>query len=505
MNSSGTGNERDFTAGIPLDELRDGEPLSGKVANEDAILVRRGGQFFAIGAHCTHYGGPLAEGLIVGDEVRCPLHHACFSLRTGEALRAPAFDPVPCWRVEKTAEKVFVRERLAEPPRRALPVGQVPSSIVIVGGGAAGFAAAETLRREGYDGPLTMLSADHFAPYDRPNASKDYLAGNAPEEYMPLRPPDFYSDRGIDLVLNSRVTKLDAQRKRIELENGGSYPFSVLLLATGAEPVKLNIPGAAESQLHYLRTYEDSRTLIAKAGSAKRAVIVGASFIGLEAAASLRTRGLSVEIVAPEQQPLERILGSEVGQFIRGLHEAHGVLFHLGQTVVRVEGQRITLSNGQRLDADLLVLGVGVRPSLKLAQQAGLKIDRGVLVNEYLETSAAGIFAAGDIARWPDPRSGEPIRVEHWVVAERQGQVAAQNMLRRRQRYDAVPFFWTEQFGVSIRYVGHAEKWDSVDVDGNLAAKDCSVQYKKGGKTLAVATIGRDMQSLRAEAEMEGS
>ena len=505
MSSSGTGNERDFAAGIPIDGLRDGEMLAGKVGSDDAMLVRRGAEIFAVGSHCTHYGGPLAEGLIVGGQVRCPWHHACFSLRTGEALRAPAFDAIPCWRVEKRGDEVFAREKIEQPKRPAPPAAKAPASIVIVGGGSAGFAAAGMLRREEYDGPLTMLSADSSAPYDRPNASKDYLAGNAPEEYMPLRQPDYYSDQRIDLILKSRVTRIDPRQKRVELETGKSYTFDALLLATGANPVKLNIPGAADSQLNYLRTYDDSRALIAKAGSAKRAVIVGASFIGLEVAASLRARGLDVDVVAPDQQPLERVLGPEIGQFIRGLHEANGVVFHLGQTVARVDGRRIILSEGGTLEADLLVLGVGVRPSLELAEQAGLKIDRGVLVNEYLETSVPGIFAAGDIARWPDPRTGEPIRVEHWVVAERQGQAAAQNMLGGRVRYNAVPFFWTEQFGISIRYAGHAERWDSVEIDGDISAKDCSVRYKRGGKTLAVATIGRDLENLRAEAEMESS
>ena len=502
MESSNPKSNLDLTSGVPIDQLRDGQMVQGKAGEEDAILVRRGEEFFAIGAYCTHYGGSLVEGLVAGDEVRCPLHHACFSLRTGEAVRAPAFDAVACWRVEKAGGKVFVREKI-EAPKRKLAAGKAPSSIVIVGGGAAGFAAADMLRRGGYEGRVTMFSADNFAPYDRPNASKDYLAGNAPEEYMPLRQPSYYEEKRIDLVLNSRVSKIHAGQKRVELENGKAYEFGALLLATGADVVKLAIPGASESQVHYLRTYEDSRALIAKAGSAKRVVVAGASFIGLEVAASLRARGVGVEIVAPDRQPLERVLGPEIGEFIRGLHEDHGVVFHLGETIAGVDGGKIRLSNGGTIEAELLVLGVGVRPSLQLAEQAGLKVDRGVVVNQRLKTSAPGIFAAGDIARWPDPRTGELIRVEHWVVAERQGQVAAQNMLGLDRRYDAVPFFWTEQYGVAIRYAGHAETWDAIQIEGSLAAKDCAVRYKRAGKTLAVATISRDLENLRAEEAME--
>ena len=498
--------EQDFGNGVAVDHLPDGGMLQGKVGGEDVIVARRGGEFFAVGASCPHYGGPLAKGLMLGEELRCPLHHACFSLRTGEALRAPAFDPIPCWRVERIGQRVFVREKLpaaAQRPASAAAAPRQPASVVIVGGGAAGLAAADMLRRQGYDGPVTMISADDSAPYDRPNLSKDYLAGKAPEDWLPLRSPDYYADRRIDLVLGSRVSSLDARQKRIRLDSGKTYDFGALLLATGAEPVKLPVQGAADSQLYYLRSLADSRGLIKKVASAKQGLLVGASFIALEVAASLRERGIGVHIAAPEHQPLERVLGPDFGRFIRGLHEAHGVVFHLGQTVTGVDGRRATLSGGTNVDVDFLVLGVGVRPSLALAEQAGLKVDRGIVVNEYLETSAPGVFAAGDIARFPDARSGALVRIEHWVVAQRQGQTAARNMLGQRERFDAVPFFWTRQYGVSVKYVGHAEKWDSVEIDGSLEARDCAISYKLGGRTLAVATISRDLHSLRAEAAME--
>jgi NADPH-dependent 2,4-dienoyl-CoA reductase/sulfur reductase-like enzyme/nitrite reductase/ring-hydroxylating ferredoxin subunit len=494
-------NKPDFTHGFPINDFGDASMISGQADGEELVLARRGDEVYAISAHCTHYGGPLAEGLIVGDTVRCPWHHACFSLRTGEALRAPALDPISCWRVEKVGDKIFVREKVSPPvPKRG---SDGPSSVVIVGGGAAGLAAADMLRREGYDGPVTIVSADDSPPVDRPNLSKDYLAGTAQEEWVALRPPDYYRDRKIDLLLHSRVSSLDAKRRQIVLENGKAIEFGALLLATGADPVHLPIEGAADSQIHFLRTFADSKAIIAKAASAKHVVVVGASFIGLEVAASLRTRGIVVDVVAPDSQPLEHVMGAEVGLFIRKLHETHGVTFHLGETVCRVNGRTVTLTRGTTLDADFLVLGVGVRPSLNLAEQAGLAIDRGISVNEYLETSVTGIFAAGDAARWPDPHTGERIRVEHWVVAERMGQVAARNILGRREKFDAVPFFWSQHYDVAINYVGHAEKWEAVEIDGSLDARDCAVAYTKGGRTLAIATISRDLQSLQAEAAME--
>src|ERR1700756_3483831 len=453
-------NKPDFRNGFPIRNLRDGSMISGQADGEELVLARRGDEVFAIGAHCTHYGGPLGEGLLVGETVRCPWHHACFSLRTGEALRAPALDRVSCWRVERLGDKIFVREKL--PPAAPKRGTGGPSSVVIVGGGAAGLAAADLLRREGYDGPLTIVSADDSPPVDRPNLSKDYLAGTAQEEWIPLRHSDYYRDRRIDLLLQSRVSSLDTTGRRLLLEKGRALEFGALLLATGADPVHLRIEGATDSQLHYLRTFTDSKAIITKASSAKRVVVVGASFIGLEVAASLRTRGILVDVVAPDSQPLEHVMGAEVGLFIRKLHEAHGVTFHLGETVRRVNGRTVTLTGGTAVDADFLVLGVGVRPSLTVAEQAGLAVDRGIEVNEYLETSVAGIFAAGDAARWPDPHTGERIRVEHWVVAERQGQVAAKNILGRREKFDAVPFFWSQHYDVAINYVGHAEKWGAM-------------------------------------------
>lgn len=491
----------DLKSGVLLTSISDGKQFLGVVDGEDAMLVRRGTEIFAVGAGCTHYHGPLAEGLVVDDTVRCPWHHACFSLRTGEALRAPALDPIPCWRTEQIAEKVFVREKLTPMvPRQA---ENAPNSVVIVGGGAAGLAAADMLRREDYDGSLTIVSADDSPPVDRPNLSKDYLAGTAQEDWVPLRSPEYYRQRRIDLLLNSRVSSIDTGRKRILLEDGKALEFGALLLATGADPVHLPVEGASDSQVHYLRTFSDSKAIIAGAASAQRVVVVGASFIGLEVAASLRARGITVHVVAPNRQPLERVMGSEVGLFVRKLHEAHGVSFHLGETVRRVNGRVVTLSDGTRLDADFLVLGVGVRPSLALAEKAGLAIDRGIAVDEYLETSVPGIFAAGDAARWPDPHTGDRIRVEHWVVAERQGQVAGRNILGRREKFEAVPFFWSQHYDVAINYVGHAEKWDATEIDGSLDDRNCSVTYKKGGRTLAVVTISRDLQSLQAEAAME--
>ena len=339
--------------------------------------------------------------------------------------------------------------------------------------------------------------------WDRPNLSKDYLAGNAPEDWVPLRPDEFYAENGIELHLGAEVVGIDANTRQVTVAGGQSWAYDRLLLATGAEPVRLPIPGADQPQVLTLRSRADCRAIIKKTEDARRAVVIGASFIGLETAAALRSRGIEVHVVAPEERPMDRVLGPQMGDFVRALHEEHGVVFHLQDTVTAIAGGRAMLKSGGALDADFVVMGVGVRPRLALAEQAGLALDRGIVVDSYLETSLRGVYAAGDIVRWPDPHSGNSIRVEHWVVAERQGQTAATNMLGLHQRFDAVPFFWSQHYDVPINYIGHAERWDEIAIDGDISAKDCLLRYKLNGQVLAVASIFRDVENLQAELAME--
>jgi apoptosis-inducing factor 3 len=501
----------DFMKGVPADDIRAGELLLGHADGEPVLLTRCGLEPVAVGARCPHYGAPLAEGLVVGDTIRCPWHHAAFSLRTGQTLRPPALGDLPCWNVAERDGLVTVagKRAIAASAGRAsarMPRPGAPDSVLILGGGAAGAMAAETLRREGYDRPITIVESGSSAPCDRPNLSKDYLAGTAPEEWIPLHPASFYADHRIDLVLNVRATAIDVAARQVRFSDGSTRAFGALLIATGATPVKLAIAEPGQT-IHYLRSLDDSRAIIRAAGSAKRAVVLGASFIGLEVAASLRARGLDVTVVGPEARPLERVLGAQLGDFIRGLHEQKGVVFRLGQTASAIGAKDVTLKSGERIAADLVVAGIGVRPNVELAEQAGLAIDRGIVVDEHLETSVPGIFAAGDVARWPDPRTGEKIRVEHWVVAQRQAQTAARNLSAgtngQRERFDAVPFFWSQHYDVSISYVGHAALWDSLKIDGDLGAHDCAITYLERGNVAAVATIFRDRESLEAELALE--
>jgi NADPH-dependent 2,4-dienoyl-CoA reductase/sulfur reductase-like enzyme/nitrite reductase/ring-hydroxylating ferredoxin subunit len=490
----------DFEKGCDTDEVQNGGMLLGHAFGEAIVVARQGDQLFAIGATCTHYGGPLAKGLMVDCTVRCPWHHARFDLRTGEAIGAPALSDTTCWNIEKRGPRFFVVEKKKKEPARK-PKSS-PLSVVVVGAAAAGNAAAEMLRREGYDGPITLIGADEFLPYDRPNLSKDYLAGSAQEEWIPLRAADFYREQKIDVMTKTSVVTIDPNTKQVTLSDGRSLAYGALLLATGAEPVPLSIPGDDLPHVCYLRSLSDSRRIIGKAKNAKRAVVIGASFIGLEVAASLRERKLEVVVVGKRSLPLEKILGRELGNFIREIHEDHGVKFHLGRTPAAIEDRCVQLDDGTFLDCDLVVVGIGVRPNIALAEKAGITTDNGVVVNEFLETNVPGIFAAGDIACWPDPRAGR-MRVEHWVVAERQGQTAARNILGARERFTTPPFFWSNHFDVEIRYVGHGSSQDRAIVSGDLKSKDASVIFRDGEKLTAVASIGRDLENLKAELALE--
>jgi NADPH-dependent 2,4-dienoyl-CoA reductase/sulfur reductase-like enzyme/nitrite reductase/ring-hydroxylating ferredoxin subunit len=492
----------DLTQGIALSDLVDGR-LVGHVGEAEVLLVRVDSEVFAIGAHCSHYHAPLVDGIVVEKAVRCPWHHACFDLRSGEAMRAPALSAVECWKVEQRAGRIFVKGTRGQVKSRHVQNSNGVTRIVLVGGGAAGFAAAEMLRRCGFGGSISMLSQDQAPPVDRPNLSKDYLAGNAPEEWLPLRPEAFYADNGIELRVDAEIVSLDLKGQEVVKADGERIGYDRLLLATGAEPIRPAIPGADQDRVHTLRSVADCRAIIKRVKGARRVLVIGASFIGLEVAAALVARGLEVHVVAPEARPMERILGWQLGDFVRNLHEEHGVVFHLQDEVNAIEGRRAMFKSGSSLEVDFIVVGIGVRPRVGLAEKAGLTIDRGIAVNAFLETNVRGVYAAGDIARWPDPHSGGNVRVEHWVVAERQGQTAAVNMLGLNERFDAVPFFWSQHYDVPINYVGHVEQWDGIEIDGDIQKRDCLLRYKRRGRVYAVASVFRDVANLQAELEME--
>lgn len=492
----------DFARGVSAAAVKEGAMLLGRVGDKPVLLARSGDKLYAIGAECTHYHGPLAEGLLAEGKVHCPWHHACFDLKTGEALAAPAIDPVACWLVEEKDGKAFVRREKDDATARPHPSSKA-RRVVIVGGGAAGFAAAELLRREGFDGDVTLLSADRDPPYDRPNCSKDYLVGQAPKDWMPLRAAAFYQQAKIDLRLKTEVAGFDPHSRTVVLAEGGTLSYDILILATGAEPQRPPIEGLEGADVHTLRSLADAESIIAAAGKARRVAIVGASFIGLEVAASLKQRGLDVHVVAPDSVPLERVMGREIGGWVRDVHEKKGVVFHLGRKVNGFADRTLQMDRGNLADVDFVVLGVGVKPRTKLAEAAGLEVDNGVVTDDHLKTSADGVYAAGDIARYPDPATGEPIRVEHWVHAERQGQYLARLIMGEERPFDDPPYFWSSHYDKTISYTGHAKGTDPHKVTGSVEKEDAAVRFQEEGRLLAMATIGRDLDNLKAEQALE--
>jgi apoptosis-inducing factor 3 len=490
----------DLAAGVELSSLREHAPLLGHAQGAAVMLVRQGAIVHAIAATCSHYSGPLAEGLVVGDTVRCPWHHACFSLRSGMALGGPALNPIDCYEVIRRGDRVLVGAK--KPASPAAPPPLSPANVLIVGAGAAGAAAAEKLRQLGYAGPIALIGNEAPGPVDRPNLSKDFLAGNAPMEWVRLRDEDFYRQQRIEFIGDQAVVELDTAAKNVLLQNGVRLPYDKLLLAPGSEPLRLPIDGARLPHVHTLRTLADSQAIIDAAGKARRAVVIGSSFIGLEVAASLRARQLEVDVVSRDRVPLERVMGAEVGRFVQKLHEDQGVRFHLDATLRAIHPGAVELESG-RLEADLVVLGVGVKPRVDLATRAGLTVDDGIVVDAHLRASAKDVWAAGDVARYPDPRLGKRIRVEHWQAAQRQGQHAAADMLGLGGAFNDVPFFWSQHYDVTLSYVGHAGGDAQIEVIGNLEKRDATVIYRSGGRVAAVLTVGRDRQSLEAEAALE--
>ena len=489
----------DLSDGVALAEVPMNGVLAGHVDGEPVLLARLDDGLHAVDGACTHYGAPLGEGLVEGGEIHCPWHHACFSLRTGAALKAPAFAPLGKWKVDVAGDRVFVRERDRPPsPSPTAPASSRarPGRIVIVGGGAAGFAAAERLRALGYDGALTMLSADRDPPCDRPNLSKDYLAGNAAPEWIPLREPGFYPAQGIDLRLEREVDAIDPAAHEVRTMAGERHGYDRLLLATGAMPLPLPLPGFELPNVHRLGSLVDADRLIAACANARTVALVGAGFIGLEAAGALRARGLEVRVAAPESLPMSRLLGPELGRVLVDLHERNGVRFHLGAGVTGYDGRALALANGETIDAELLLVGIGVAPRTRLAENAGIAVRKGILVDAQLRTSADRIYAAGDVARYP--HGGGDARVEHWVHAQRQGQLAAENMLGGERAFDEVPFFWTHHHGFDLRVSGHLDGWDEVRVDGEPQRLDCIARYFRAGRLVAAASLGRDRALLEA-------
>jgi NADPH-dependent 2,4-dienoyl-CoA reductase/sulfur reductase-like enzyme/nitrite reductase/ring-hydroxylating ferredoxin subunit len=482
-----------------IDDLADDEMREHSVGDIDVLVARVDGEFFATGAHCTHYGAPLANGVLSGGTVVCPWHHAVFDVRTGDHVEPPGRDCLHAFEVEVRDGDVFVTVPDGAEESRTPEFCEADADdarhFVIVGGGAAGSTAAETLRRVGYAGRITLITEEEFEPYDRPNLSKAYLAGEGDEAWLPLRDSSFYDELDIAVSSGARVTRFDARSNTLELDDGTEVAFTKALLATGGSPNRPPVDGLDGDGVFLLRTRSDASAIIDAADEAEKAVVVGSSFIGMEVAASLVARGLEVTVTGLDETPFEKVLGADVGESIQALHEENGVTFELGRGLERVEhgvGPTVVLDDGTELGADLVVVGVGVHPATGFVEGLELEEDGSISVSERMRVSD-DIYAAGDIVTFPSPLDGRPVRIEHWRLASQHGRVAASNMAGSKASFDEVPFFWTRQFGISFKYVGHAEDWDDTIVIGDLAERDFVVFYIEDDAVAAASGTRGDL------------
>ncbi len=501
-------------------EIKEGDMKRISVGDQELLLVNVGGEIHAYGPDCPHHGAPLEKGLLDGHRLVCPWHQSVFDARSGRLIDPPSLDDLEEYRVEIVEKNVVVhvprKISSAKTPRMSRPAteedarkehldGEYKATVfpadrlrsgrtfVIIGSGAAGIAAAETLRQEGYQGNITVLTQDENPPYDRTELSKRYLAKKDASSPM-LRDMDFYEHYGIKLMLGEEVSKVDVPSRRIVCASGSDMQADAILLASGSEPRRLDVDGTDLPNVFLLRSFRDCEQIRARAAESKRAVVVGASFIGMETAGSLTQRGIQVTVVGPESVPFEGLLGEKIGRMYQSVHEQEGTQFRLGENIERFEGdqegvRRAVLSGGESIDCDMVVVGIGVRPRTGYVEGIEVNQDGSLPVDEHLMVSD-GVFAAGDIARFLDWRTGTPIRIEHWRLAQELGQLAARNMLGQGLTYEGTPFFWTTQHKVIVNYVGHVDEWDDIHVDGSIDDKKFVALYIKDGHVYAAAGVG---------------
>ncbi|MBW4329778.1 FAD-dependent oxidoreductase [Stakelama sp. CBK3Z-3] len=496
----------DLATGIPSDQLREDDPVAGDYHGTRVVLVRRGDAIFAMGGSCTHLGAPLETGMVIGDQLRCPWHHARFDLASGEAVGGPAIPSLGCFTTEEAEGTVRVTGRRDTKPRKAQLQADTP--IVIIGTGAAGHALADKLARAGQGDAVTLITAEAAPPYERTMLSKQYLSGAQDRDSCFLPGPGEDGGARPQIRTGTKIVAIDREKRVVTSDTGEQIPYGTLVLATGAEPVLPDFGGKAGKSVFRLRSIEDADNLIAAAENAESAVVLGGSFVGLEVAASLRQRGLRVTVIDRNAIPMESVLGAEAGGLVRRVHENQGITFHLQRQIASYDGTSVTLDDGTMIAADMLVVGAGVAPRIDLAHEAGLTLAKdadGIHVDKHLTTSDPAIRAIGDIASYPHPRLGRPVRIEHWVHAQRQGEHLARLMLGETdQGFTDTPFFWSGHYDTKLRYVGHAGKPVKTREQGSIQSGDFAVFFadsSDGKGDQAMLSCGRDREAIEVEAE----
>ena len=482
-------------------DLQDGEMKEVTVGDTPILLSRVDGKFYAIHGHCSHYGASLAQGALYNTQVICPWHHACFDVTTGEQKEGPGLDNVAAYKVTVKNNQVLVHlpEVISAPASPAKASSADSKHTLVIGGGAAATHAVQAMRAAHYTGKITIVTEENDLPYDRTALSKKFLQGNATADELSLREADFYEGSAIELK-HQRVTQLNAEAKTARLEDGETIAYDQALLSSGSKVNALSVPGSDYTNVYTLRSLSDSQAIREAAQSAQRVVIIGASFIGMECAASLQSVGCTVTVVAPDVYPFASKWGDRIGKMIRSLHETEGIQFRAERKVERIEGngraQRVVLDDGETLPADLVVVGIGVHPATDFVTGLEKADDGGIVVDEHL-MAGHDIYVAGDIAQFP--YAGQPVRIEHWRLAAQQGAVAGRNLAGMEEVFDRVPFFWTAQQGKNIRYVGHAESYDEIVYQGKVEEQDFIAFFIKDNSVRAALGMNRDAELAAIE------
>ena len=488
-----------------LSQLQADRAVRVVIDDEPILLVRDGDTVHAYAADCPHAGGPLEQGALCHGRIICPWHKATFDVATGNVLEPPALVALDRYPVVVNGDDVLVTpEKLPQPVHGA--TAREPHYVVI-GAGAAGAAACAALREGGFAGPITLVGEEAHAPYDRTSLTKFVPSLEmTPADVPPLLPDDWLQQHDVEQIVG-KLVKLDVPAHTIHFETGGSLTYDTALLATGSVPTLPEIPGCELGGVHVLRTLDDASALVDALGENDspdehaQVVILGSSFIGLETASALRKRSVTVTVISPEKIPFAKQFGERVGTMFRQLHERHGVVFHLDAKVRSLEGEEgnvheVMLESGEHVAADLVLLGTGVKPATGFVEGLPLHHDGGVIVNAGMQ-AAPGLYAAGDIAVFSLHENQEPVRIEHWRVAQQHARVAAQNMCGARTRYTGVPYFWTYHYGKNFEYLGHASEWDEIVIDGELEYQQFVALYVKDGNVVAVLACEREAQTAR--------
>ncbi len=475
-----------------------------KVGDYEVLLANVKGEVYAVENKCSHFHLPLDKGALCEHRLRCPFHHACFDLRTGEQLEAPGMDGIAKFDVAIENGQILVSEEPVDHngPEKLLATDssdRIPGGnhykYVVVGGGAAAAYAVEAIRANDREGSVLMISREDLPPYDRTKVSKNFMQGDDDVSSLPLRDAYFYQKIGVEFRASTQVGRLDLADSKITLAGGEELTYDRVLLATGGAPRKLNVPGSDLAGVHTIREAQDAINTRTRAGEQANVVIIGGSFIGLETAMSLGKQGARITVVTPEAVLFEKVFGEKVGNYVRQLHEDAGVRFELNRKVTEMKGkngkvERVILDNGNDLPADLVIVGIGVQPVTDYVAGIAFRDDHSLTVDGQLAVYGDVAWAAGDIATYPD-REGM-VRIEHWKVAGQQGRIAGRNMAGKSEPYQMVPYFWTNQQGVNFRYTGHGTDFDDIIFDGTPGEEPFLAFYVKDRHVQACLGVKRD-------------